>query len=746
MSQSLIQRSFSGGEIAPVLHARADVAKVLNGLATCKNWQVRAEGGIENRNGFDFTQACKTNSATVRIMRYVSETPSQSLLIEHGVGYLRFFKGGLPLLLTGVPGWSAVTAYTPGDIVSVAGVNYYCFLGHTNHTPPDGTYWYAMPASGQLEIPSPYGGNGLPNWSQSGRIITLTHGLEAPRELIAVSQTRWVLQTLPTGPAIAAPTAVVAAVGAPGNLRYDYVVTAALAETYEESVASAVATANLCVPPTPDLPNRVTWAAVAGAVEYYVYCDPYGNGTFGFVGTSTGITTFKDTGFVPDFAVTPPLTRTLFVNPGDYPARSTTYQQRRLFASSLNAPDTVWASRAGFRSNFAISSPLQDDDALTFRIAGNNSHPVRGMVSLRSGLVMLTDGGEWTVTGGGDSRNPLTPSNLNPLQETYIGAADLDPAPVGNGILYVQARSRVIRELRFDFNVEGLAGKDVTVYASHLFVGYTVVRLVYQQVPQSIAWVVRSDGALLGMTYVPAEEIVAWHRHETWQNTEQGVIEDATVVPEGDYDALYVVVKRMIAGSAVRYIERLRDRTIRPGYVTVDASFVDSGKSYSGVAINTMTGLSHLEGQVVAVVGDGRVLYNGDPTGAAAAAWTVVGGSVSLGGNYTNVKAGLRIKFADAELLTPDVQGSQVRDKQKRVPSLTLMVDRSSRSFWAGPDTAHLTQFAPEAYEGTALEFTGACELTMTAAYERSGKVFIRQTDPLPLAILAAIPSVDIGG
>lgn len=745
MSQSLIQRSFSGGEIAPVLHARADVAKVLNGLATCRNWQVRAEGGIENRNGFDFTQACKTNSATVRLMRYVSETPSQSLLIEHGVGYLRFFKGNLPLILAGVPGWSAITAYTPGDIVSVAGVNYYCFLAHTNHTPPDGTYWYAMPASGQLEIPSPYGGNGLPNWAQSGRIITLTHLLEQPRELVCVSQTRWVLQTLPTAPTISPPAISGGTAGAAGPLGYNYVVTAARVDSYEESVASAPFTI-ACTAPTPSTPNIINWPAVTAAVEYYVYCDPYGNGTFGFIGTSTGITSFRDTGFVPDFAVTPPITRTLFVNPGDYPSHSATYQQRRIFANTVSAPDTMWASRSGFRSNFGISSPLQDDDALTFRIAGNNSHPVRGMVSLRTGLVVLTDGGEWTVTGGGDSRNPLTPNNLNPLQETYIGAADLEAAPVGNGILYVQARARVLRELRFDFNVEGLAGKDVTAYASHLFVGYTIQRLVYQQVPHSIAWLVRSDGGLLGMTYVPAEDIIAWHRHDTWQNTEQGIVEDAVVVPEGDYDALYVIVKRMIAGSAVRYIERLRDRTIRPGYVTVDASFVDSGKSYSGVAINTMTGLGHLEGQVVAVVGDGRVLYNGDATGAAAGAWTVVGGSVALGGSFTNVKAGLRIQNADAELLTPDVQGSQVRDKLKRTPSITLMVDRSSRSFSAGPDVAHLVPFAAETYQGAALEFTGACELTMLSSYERSGRVFIRQTDPLPIAIIAAVPSVDIGG
>jgi hypothetical protein len=37
--------------------------------------------------------------------------------------------------------WSAATAYNIGDTVSLAGSFYTCILGHTNHTPPNGTYW-----------------------------------------------------------------------------------------------------------------------------------------------------------------------------------------------------------------------------------------------------------------------------------------------------------------------------------------------------------------------------------------------------------------------------------------------------------------------------------------------------------------------------------------------------------------------------------------------------------------------------
>jgi hypothetical protein len=37
--------------------------------------------------------------------------------------------------------WSAATAYVVGDAVSLNGSSYICILGHTNHTPPNATYW-----------------------------------------------------------------------------------------------------------------------------------------------------------------------------------------------------------------------------------------------------------------------------------------------------------------------------------------------------------------------------------------------------------------------------------------------------------------------------------------------------------------------------------------------------------------------------------------------------------------------------
>jgi hypothetical protein len=42
--------------------------------------------------------------------------------------------------------WSGATAYVVDDVVIEAEIAYICILGHTNHVPPNGTYWTPLSA------------------------------------------------------------------------------------------------------------------------------------------------------------------------------------------------------------------------------------------------------------------------------------------------------------------------------------------------------------------------------------------------------------------------------------------------------------------------------------------------------------------------------------------------------------------------------------------------------------------------
>lgn len=735
MPEHVFQRSFAGGELAPALHARADQVKYTTGAKTMKNFMVMKEGGACNRSGFRFVDAIKDSTVDSTFLFAVLGTDEDdSVLVEAGNGYLRFFHAGGAVLVAAVPAYNGATAYVQGDLVLSGGVNYWAKAPTTGNAPPNAAFWYPMPAGNILEIPHPFATHRF-NTSQDGSVVTLTHQDVAPQELVYLSLTRWTLGAIVTAPSIAAPTGLAVAQGTPGPgpLVATYVVTAAKAETFEESIASASAV-TIGAPQlgTPNAPNALSWNAVAGAAEYYVYGDFAQNGVFGYLGTAS-TNAFKDTGFVPDLTVTPPQARTPFAGANNFPHVSETFQQRRFMASTANDPSGIWASKTGFRSNYSISSPLQDDDALTFRISG--SGPVRWLVKLKQ-LVALAAAGEWTI---GEAKQPLTPQSIPTDQEAYVGSHDKPPVVIGNSIVYLQARGAIFRELRFDRQIEGWAGKDLTVFSSHLFKGQTFAGFAYQQAPDSILWCVRNDGVLLGLTYLPDEEIWGWHRHET-----AGDFEQVCVVPEAGEDGVYVIVKRTIGTTTKRYIERLDERTIEDW--DEDIFFVDSGLSYSGPAANHISGLDHLEGMVLAVVGDGAVVFDGDVTKTNAESFRVTGGAITLADSYENVHLGLPIQYGDLETLDLDIGGSSIRDKRKRIAGVALLVDTSSRSFWAGPDAATLRQYTPETWDPQGDSFSGQIFLNTESGFTDNGRVLIRQKDPLPLTILGVLPLVELGG
>jgi len=739
MPSSVIQRSFAAGELAPALHARADQVKYTTGLRTCRNFLVRREGGVSNRPGTRFVSAAKDNASGKLLLRYVSSTPGQSVLIEAGSGYFRFFLNGAAVNVSAVPAYNGATAYVPGDIVASGGVNYYCIANTTGNAPPNGTYWYALPGT-ILEIPTPYGGVApLFKWNQSGNVITLTERGQKPRELVYLGPTHWILRDISTAPTVAAPSGGAGTPGAAGALTYRYKLTAAALDTYEESNPSATIVVAATAAPTQAAPIALTWTAQPTAAEFNVYLDPYGNDAFGYIGTTT-TNSFNDTGLTPDYGLTPPLARVLFDAVNDYPETSAVHQQRRFFANTNHVPDGVWGSRVGFTSNFGISTPLQDDDAITFKVAGNNHHTVRWLVTLKAGLVLLTTGGEWTVTG--DGGGGIKPNSIEADQHTYAGAHPTTaPAVVGNTVVYPQRAGRIINALRFDQQVEGLAGQDLTIFSTHLFKKpHTIVDLDFQQ-SDSIVWCCRSDGTLLGLTYIPEQEFWGWHRHDTGAS---GRFEDVCVVPEADRDVAYFLVRRTINGGTVRYIEKLEDREI----VTwnTDVFFVDAGLSYSGAPATVFGGLGHLEGQVVAVVGDGVVVYDGDPAGASAATFTVTAGAITLPAARSNVHIGIPIRFAELEPLDLDVQGEAIRDKWKRTGSVTVIVDASARGFMMGPDSSNLTRYAPAPYESTAASVTGGLEQNVVSNFTPDGRFLLRHIDPLPLTVLGFIPNIELGG
>src|SRR3546814_11866543 len=72
--------------------------------------------------------------------------------------------------------------------------------------------------------------------------------------------------------------------------------------------------------------------------------------------------------------------------------------------------------------------------------------------------------------------------------------------------------------LTYTFESDSFTGNDLSVLARHMFDGYEIMAWAYAQSPDSIVWAVRSDGTLLGCTYLREHQVLAWHRHVTDEN------------------------------------------------------------------------------------------------------------------------------------------------------------------------------------------------------------------------------------
>lgn len=539
---TLSQRTFSGGEITPLLYARADIDRYQTSLKTCRNMTVLRHGGATNRGGTQFICSTKYLLKDSRLIPFIFNV-EQTYVLEFGDQYMRVLKDGALVKVTAVPAWGGGYTYIHGDICEMGGINYYCIVGNLNQQPPNATYWYAL-EDDIFEIPTPYveADLNLLHYVQSADVITLTHQTYPVMKLARYSHIKWILSEAIFAPDVETPQNVGVA-GTSGSGTYIYHVTAIDPDTAEESLAGIKSKSSLTAPDTNE--HTITWDAVSGISEYNIYMEK--NNVAGFLGVA-GTNSYSNDSDSPDTSDTPPTERNPFDGVGNHPSTSGYYQQRHCFSNTTNNPEQTEMSKSANFKNFTKSSPMQDDDAVTFKMAGS---PIKFIIPIRK-LIMMTSEGAWVVSG--DAAGIIRAGEINPEQICYYGCGDIKPLIVGSDILFVQARGSIVRDLTDD-TIEGRTSDDLTIFSSHLFDGYTVVDWAYQETPHSTVWVVRSDGVLLGFTFLRKQKMFAWHRHDT-----DGLFKRICVIPEGINDNVYFIVERIINGNTVKYIERMNTR------------------------------------------------------------------------------------------------------------------------------------------------------------------------------------------
>lgn len=475
-----------------------------------------------------------------------------------------------------------------------------------------------------------------------------------------------------------------------------------------------------------------------------------------------------------------------------YSGTTSFHENRLFFGGTTTEPNTFWGSKTDDYENFEPSNPtdlvVADDNGLRFQIASEQSNAIQW---IRSGPILFigTRGGQYAVKS---SAGAITPSDVSVKRQNGYGSSIVEPHLISNSLIYCDRSTRKIMEMVYNFDVDTYESKEISVIANHILrQGTRALYTSYQQTPDNIIWFVLESGRLIGMTYLKEQNIIAFHNHDiggtyesetvtsgylieggvyriksvaggadfttvgassntvgvkftateinpTWGSgslarvTNSQVTTIATVPSSNSlYDVTYLSVKRTINGTTRQYIEYFSDDDFAEHSQDKDnLYYVDAGLTYSGSAITTVTGLDHLEGEVVTVVADNALHPDR----------TVASGAITLQSSATKLAIGLGYNSI-CKMLPIEVQGD-LGSAQGSIKRVSKIIVRfwNSLGFQTGDSLSNLKDIpfrtSTDRMDLSPPLFTGDKEILIQDSYDREGTFYIQQNKPFPCNVL----------
>jgi hypothetical protein len=732
--------NFTGGELSPRLDGRNDLAKYASGCKTLQNMIVYPHGSAARRPGTTFVAEVKTSSAFTRLIPFEFST-TQTYILEFGDDYIRFYKDSGAILeanktITAItkanPGVVTATAhgFSNGDTVVISGVvgmtqvNGKRFKvasvatdtfalqdidGNNVNTTSYTTYVSGGVANRVYTLATTYETADLAElkFAQSADVMYICHPDYVPKKLSRTGHTSWTITDVEftNGPYL------------------DDNITAVTLNSSTHTVGTAR-----------DLTASAATFVSTDVGRLVRFREGYGKITAFTSTTAVTWTIIKDTNSgsaSTDWALG------AWSDTTGYPSCVSFFEQRLVFAGTTDQPQTLFFSKSGDYENMDENrgGTIADDDAIIYTIASNQVNAIRFLSSTRT-LIVGTVGGEFSVSGGGTD-DPVTPTNILIKKQSNHGCANIDAIPVGNVTLFLQRAKRKIRELAYNFDVDGYVAPDMTILAEHISES-GIKSMSYQQEPNQLIWCVREDGRLVCLTYQREQQVVAWHQHIFGGAFSTGiaVCESIATIPTDDKEyQSWVIVKRTINGVTRRYVEYLNEFDFDQTDNT-EFNFLDSQLAYSGSATTTISGLDHLEGQVVSVLANGSTHPNR----------TVSGGSITLSRSSTKVKVGLPYtSLLQTMRLDAGSQNGTSQAKTKRIFNVSIRLYESI-GVEVGPNLSNMEEIpfrsSANPMDQAIPVFTGDKEVEFRGNYETDGFIFVRQTQPLPLTVLSLYPEL----
>lgn len=732
------KNNFSIGEISPRLHGRSDTPTYQNGADTLTNAIIYIGGGVTRRSGTKYLGALKNASHDARIVPF--QTGTTTCFLEFGNLYIRVWINGA------YNGTEIVSPYAIADVhsLSITRDGNSLYIAHSGYQPRKLVYTNATTWDfTTVDVPAFLRIDGTEHITITPSAITGDITLTASAALFS---SEWVGRVVKLNGGYVTITAYTSATVVKGYVAFhtfhDGIITKRVdintnipgkysieVSTVTSSATKKMETEIAVVPYVNEIKRFVEYSntdsgQLSSATILYSASEPHGIVS---VYIKTVLDTYSKTMVSSTTTISPnsPANAEIFYSTTNvfplvdttsdyhwtvkidslfgYPTAVAIHEQRLWFGGFASALTTVVSSKIGDLEDFTASELA--DASCIFKLSGIDCSAIKHLVSNKN-LEVYTATNEVTIEGGDAG---IKPDDSKVKQRTVFGSSDVQPLQVEADTFFVVRSGKALRQNIYTGTTGQYDTADITALAEHITEA-GIKNMAYDR-HKRVLYIVLNDGTLCTVSIDKKQGLMGFCTH----TTASGIFKSVVSVPATSGDAIYFTVMR----NNVMVVEQLVADTNTDSHITATA----------GSPTTSWSGLSHLNGLTVDVIGDGNVLPQK----------TVSGGAITTEYAVSTVEIGLPYTCTIVDLPV-DVQGGQLQGNHISVNEVSLRV-LDSGVFKLNDQVINPRNFTFTLGTNTPIT-SGLVDIHITQGWTTGGQVTITQDKPIPLTVLGIYKKV----
>lgn len=276
---------------------------------------------------------------------------------------------------------------------------------------------------------------------------------------------------------------------------------------------------------------------------------------------------------------------TTSVNRG-YPRLGAFFEGRLWLGGTRDKPQSLFASRIGNFFDYFIEDSAADE-AIFVTLSAREFTEIIDVMPQR-GLQLFCAGGEFSVTGS-------TPVDISIQSQSQHGSSYIEVKSLDGATLFIDENGKTLRQYLYSFNEDAFQSNDISVLSSHLLNDPVDLAVLpgTSDLDANYVVIINKDGSAAILNTLRSQNINGYTK---WTHKRPDESLDKIISASVVGNKIYFVTQRALAGYVTAIEEWDFDR------------LTDSAVVYLNPSAGFLSGLDHLEGKEVSLVGDGTYL------------------------------------------------------------------------------------------------------------------------------------------